>query len=147
MNPDDKPVIWLGSKIQSPPMINEARLQAGFLVRMTRRSTSEQVDEMGSKTGKRLQDKGWVVGDAADFFELTPEEARIIDLKLALRANLREERRRQGLTQAELARSMRTSQSRVARMERGDPSVSVDLLLKALMTLGMTNKQISRLIA
>jgi len=102
---------------------------------------------MDEKKKKRLQEKGWVFGDAADFFGLTPEEARIIDLKLALRACLKEERTKQGLTQAELAKAMGTSQPRIARIERGDPSVSVDLLLKALMTLGMTNKQISRLIA
>jgi DNA-binding XRE family transcriptional regulator len=105
----------------------------------------ERVDEMDSKTKKRLQDKGWVFGDAADFLKLSPEEARIIDLKLALRASIREERTKQGMTQAELAKAMGSSQSRIARIERGDPSASLDLLLKALMALGMSNKQISKL--
>ena len=102
--------------------------------------------EMDSKKRKRLEAKGWVFGDAADFFGLTPEEARYIDLKLALRASLKSERIKQDMTQAELAKAMGSSQSRVAKMEAGDPSVSVDLLLKALMTLGMTNKQISKII-
>ncbi len=100
---------------------------------------------MDSKKRKRLEAQGWVTGDAADLFGLTPEEARLIDLKLALRASIKEERNRQGLTQEELAKAMGSSQSRVAKFERGDPSVSVDLLLKALMALGMTNKQISKL--
>lgn len=102
---------------------------------------------MDSKKRKKLEAKGWVFGDAADFFELTPEEARIIDLKLALRCSLKEERKKQKMTQAELADAIGSSQSRIAKMEAGDPSVSVDLLLKALMTLGMTNKQISKIIA
>ena len=102
---------------------------------------------MDSKNRKRLEGQGWVTGDAADLFGLTPEEARLIDLKLALRASIKEERNRQGITQEELAKAMGSSQSRLAKIERGDPSVSVDLLLKALMALGMTNKQISKLFA
>jgi len=102
---------------------------------------------MDSKKKKRLEAKGWVFGDAADFFGLTPEEARLIDLKLALRASIKEERVKQNITQTELANAMGSSQSRIAKMERGDPSVSVDLLLRALMALGMTNKQISKIIA
>lgn len=102
---------------------------------------------MDSKKRKRLEAQGWVTGDAADLFGLTPEEARLIDLKLALRASIKGERTRQGITQEELAKAMGSSQSRLAKIERGDPSVSVDLLLKALMALGMTNKQISKLFA
>ena len=92
---------------------------------------------MDSKKKKKLEAKGWIFGDAADFFDLTPEEARLIDLKLALRASLKEERTKQNVTQEELAKAMGSSQSRIAKMERGDPAVSVDLLLKALMALGM----------
>jgi DNA-binding XRE family transcriptional regulator len=102
---------------------------------------------MDSKKKKKLEAKGWIFGDAADFFDLTPEEARLIDLKLALRASLKEERTKQNVTQEELAKAMGSSQSRIAKMERGDPAVSVDLLLKALMALGMSNKQISKIIA
>ncbi|MCA1769591.1 MAG: helix-turn-helix domain-containing protein [Halomonas sp.] len=102
---------------------------------------------MDSKKKKRLEAKGWVCGDAADLFGLTPEEARLIDLKLALRAGIKEERVKQNITQTELAKAMGSSQSRIAKMERGDPSVSIDLLLRALMALGMTNKQISKIIA
>ena len=82
---------------------------------------------------------------AADFFGLTPEEARLIDLKLALRASIKDERAKQDVTQTELAKAIGSSQSRIAKIERGDPSVSVDLLLKALMALGMTNRQISKI--
>jgi len=107
----------------------------------------EERSTMDSKKKKKLEAKGWVFGNAADFLGLTPEEARLIDLKLALRASIKEERTKQNVTQAELAKAMGSSQSRVAKIERGDPAVSVDLLLKALMALGMSNKQISRIIA
>ena len=102
---------------------------------------------MDNKKRKKLEAKGWVFGDAADFLGLTSEEARLIDLKLALRASIKEERLKQKVTQEELAKAMGSSQSRIAKMERGDPAVSVDLLLRALMALGMTNKQISKIIA
>ena len=102
---------------------------------------------MDSKKKKKLEAKGWKTGDAADFFELSPEEARYIDLKLALRNSLKAERLKQDITQVELAKMIGSSQSRVAKIEAGDPSVSVDLLLKALLSLGVTKKQLSKIIA
>jgi len=102
---------------------------------------------MDNKKKKKLEAKGWTVGSAADFLELSPEEARFIELKLALRESLKTERLRKGVTQTELAKMLGSSQSRVAKMEAGDPSVTVDLLLKALLTLGITKKQLSKIIA
>lgn len=102
---------------------------------------------MDRKKEKKLKSKGWAIGTAADFLELSPEETRYIELKLALSASLKEERQKQGVTQVELAKLMRSSQSRIAKMEAGDPKVSVDLLLKALLTLGVTKKQLSKIIA
>lgn len=69
------------------------------------------------------------------------------DLEVALRNSLKVERKKRKMTQIELANAIGSSQSRVAKMETGDPAVSVDLLLKALMAVGMTNKQIARVIA
>jgi len=102
---------------------------------------------MDPKKRKKLEAKGWAVGSAGDFLDLSPEEIRYIELKLALSASLKAERLKQGLTQVDLAKTMGSSQSRVAKMEAGDPRVSVDLLLKALLALGVTKKQISRIIA
>jgi predicted XRE-type DNA-binding protein len=102
---------------------------------------------MDSKKKKKLEAKGWTVGTTADFLELSPEEARFIELKLALSESLKTERLKQNVTQAELAKMLGSSQSRVAKMEAGDPSVTVDLLLKALLTLGITKKQLSKIIA
>ena len=102
---------------------------------------------MDSKKRKKLEAKGWVFGDASDFLDLSPEETRFIELKLALKDSLKAERLKQDITQVELAKRIGSSQSRVAKMEAGDPSVSVDLLLKALLTLGVTKKQLSKIIA
>ncbi len=102
---------------------------------------------MDSKKKKKLESKGWAVGNANDLLELTPEESRFIELKLALSESLKAERLKRGVTQVELAKLMGSSQSRVAKMEAGDPSVSVDLLLKTLLMLGLTKKQLSKIIA
>lgn len=102
---------------------------------------------MDSKKKKKLESKGWTVGSAGDFLELSPEEVWYIELKLALSASLKAERLKQRVTQVELAKLINSSQSRVAKMEAGDPSVTVDLLLKALLMLGVTKKQISKIIA
>jgi DNA-binding XRE family transcriptional regulator len=103
--------------------------------------------EMDRTKKEKLEAKGWKFGDAADLFGLSPEEARYIDLKLSLRDSLKAERLKQNVTQVELAKMIGSSQSRVAKMEAGDPSVSVDLLLKALLSLGVTKKQLSKIIA
>jgi len=102
---------------------------------------------MDKRKTKKLEAKGWAVGSADDFLDLTPEETRYIELKMALRVSLKAERVKQGITQVELAKLMGSSQSRIAKMEAGDPTVSVDLFLKALLSLGVTKKQISKIIA
>jgi DNA-binding XRE family transcriptional regulator len=100
-----------------------------------------------SKKKKRLEARGWVVGDTREFLRLTAEEARYIELKLSLSESLKAERLKQQVTQVELAKMIGSSQSRVAKMEAGDPAVTVDLLLKALLTLGVTKKQLAKIIA
>jgi len=102
---------------------------------------------MDEKKVKKLKSKGWAVGSAGDFLDLSPAEVQFIELKLALSASLREERKKQEVTQIELAEILGSSQSRVAKMESGDPSVSIDLLLKALLSLGVSNRAISKIIA
>jgi hypothetical protein len=91
---------------------------------------------------KRVEKAGWRVGSVAEFLELSPAEAAFVELKLALSAALRERRAAQGLSQVELARQLGSSQSRVAKMEASDPSVSVDLLIRALLVTGASGKDI-----
>lgn len=96
---------------------------------------------------KRLEAKGWRVGSAAQFLSLSPEEAAYVELKIQLASKLRQWRVRRRLTQGDLARLVKSSQSRVAKMEAGDPSVSLDLLIRALLALGASSREIARIIA
>ena len=91
---------------------------------------------------RSLEEKGWTVGSASEFLDLTPEEAQFIEYKLRLARTLRELRERQSLTQVEVAKRIQSSQSRVAKMEAGDPSVSLDLLVRSLLLLGISSKEL-----
>ncbi len=95
---------------------------------------------------KQLEASGWKVGSAAEFLELTDEEAAYIELKLNLAKRLKEARTKRRLTQKDLAVRIDSSQSRVAKMETGDPSVSLDLLIKSLLALGVSNNDIGKAI-
>ena len=94
--------------------------------------------------GQDLESKGWKTGSAQDFLGLSDEELAYIELKLALGRSLKERRRKQKLTQSELAKMLNSSQSRLAKMEAGDPKVSIDLLVRALFIMGATKKDVAR---
>ena len=100
------------------------------------------------KTKKdKLEKAGWKVGSASDFLKLTEQEAAMIELKIALAHDLKRRRQSKNLTQTQLARLLHSSQSRVAKMETGDPTVSFDLLLKSLLALGISPKQLAKIFA
>ena len=94
---------------------------------------------------KRLEQQGWTVGSIADFLELRPEEAAFIDLKVTLGEGLRRVRERAGLSQTGLAERLGSSQSRVSKMEAADSSVSVDLMIRALLALGASRQDLAAL--
>ena len=96
---------------------------------------------------RRLLQRGWAVGDADEFLGLTAEERALVDLRLRLAKGLKLQRVQRRLTQGELARVVKSSQSRVAKMEAGDPSVSIDLLLRSLIALGASNADLARIIS
>ena len=95
---------------------------------------------------KRLEDQGWKIGSASEFLELSPEESILIEIKLALSLNLKE-RRQKLMTQAELAEKINSSQPRVAKAENGDDSVSIELLIRAILATGATPQDIGEIIA
>lgn len=95
---------------------------------------------------QRLERAGWKVGSVQAFLGLTEAESALIEIKLALARCLRERRAAQQWTQAELARQLGSSQSRVAKMESADASVSLDLLIRALLALGITRREVARII-
>lgn len=102
---------------------------------------------LNEPTAARLIGKGWKTGDATALLQLSPDEERLIELRLRLADGLRARRLGKGLTQSELASSLHSSQSRVAKMEAGDPTVSIDLLVKSLLALGATSVDLAALIA
>lgn len=99
---------------------------------------------MNDDKRKKLKEKGWAIGSAGDFLNLTAEEAAYIELKLSLSRALKQARLRKKLSQNELAKRLHSSQSRVAKMEAGDKTVSVDLLVRSLLELGSKPKDIAR---
>ena len=101
---------------------------------------------MRSEQRKRLERSGWTVADTGTFLDLSADERRFIDTKLALAAGLRQRRAHLGLTQAEAARRLGSSQSRVAKMEAADMTVSTDLLLRSLFRLGASRHEVARLL-
>jgi DNA-binding XRE family transcriptional regulator len=92
---------------------------------------------------KKLEAAGWTVGEAKDFLNLTAVEEKLIDMKIALSVRLRKTREQKNLTQTGLAKKMGSSQSRVAKMEAGDPSVTLDLLVHGLLAAGDTEQDIA----
>ena len=102
---------------------------------------------MRKEKRQKLERQGWKIGNAADFLELTPEESAFVELKVALSKSLKERRKQSTITQIELAKLLKSSQSRIAKMEAGDPSVSIDLLIRSLLAMGATNKDLAQTIS
>lgn len=99
---------------------------------------------MDAKKRKRLEASGWRVSDAAAFLKLSPAEAALVEMRFALSRALRERRVEAGLTQMAVARHLGSSQSRIAKLEAGDPSVSLDLLIRALLAVGASRKEVAQ---
>lgn len=95
----------------------------------------------------KLEAAGWAVGSVKEFLGLSEAESALIDMKLALSRSLRERRTKQGLSQVQLAERLQSSQSRVAKMEAGDPSVSMDLLVSSLLLLGANSTDLAKVIS
>jgi len=96
---------------------------------------------------KKLEAAGWKVSTADEFLGLTPEESAYIEMKLALSHTLRQRRLHNKLSQLELAKMVHSSQSRIAKMEAGDPSVSIDLIMKSLLALGASPRDVAKAIS
>ncbi|MGF1576570.1 MAG: helix-turn-helix transcriptional regulator [Cyanophyceae cyanobacterium] len=94
---------------------------------------------------RKLEAAGWVVGSASDFLELTPEEERLVELRLALSKRVRQLRQEKGLTQNNVASLVKSSQSRVAKLESGDSSVSLDVLIRVAFSLEETYEDLADL--
>ncbi len=77
---------------------------------------------------------------------MTPDEAAYVELRLKLSDAVRDFRKKKRLTQIELAELLHSSQSRVAKAEAADESVSLDLLIRSLLALGATDRDLAKAI-
>ena len=100
------------------------------------------------KPGKRkkLQSAGWKIGSADEFLDLSVDDSAYIDMKLALSESLRKKRIKKKLSQVAFANLISSSQSRVAKMESGDATVSIDLLVKSLLAIGTSPNELANTI-
>jgi DNA-binding transcriptional regulator YiaG len=101
---------------------------------------------MDKTKATRLRRAGWKIGSAQDFLGLNDEESALIEMKLALATTIRKRRETQELTQLEFAKQLGSSQSRVAKMEAADASVSLELLVQAMLKLGASRQEVGRVI-
>ena len=102
---------------------------------------------MDAARKKRLKDAGWRFGSVAEFLGLTKEEEALIEMKLRLSNLVRDFRKQRGMSQTTLAKRLHSSQSRVAKIEAADSSVSLDLLVRASFATGATRKDLASAIA
>jgi ribosome-binding protein aMBF1 (putative translation factor) len=102
---------------------------------------------MKAAKARRLKAAGWKVGSTKEFLRLNDQEAALVEVKLCLMDALRQARRKRGISQIDLAKRMGSSQSRIAKIEAGDPSVSLDLILRALAASGASRREIQETLA
>jgi len=101
---------------------------------------------MKSEKRKKLEAAGWQIGTADQFLGLSRQEVELVELKLALARGLRLRRQARRLTQGRLAKLIGSSQSRVAKMEAADSTVTLDLLLRSLLATGATRRELAKII-
>ncbi len=101
---------------------------------------------MDTAKRERLEAKGFRVSTVADFLGLSTEQSELIEIRVALTLALKKQREGSSLSQSQLAEQIGSSQSRVAKMQAGDPHVSLDLMIRALLATGMTRGRIAETI-
>ncbi len=100
---------------------------------------------MDEKKQSRLVTKNWKVGESKDYLQIDSEEMALIELKVSLADTLQNRRKQKNMTQAQLAEHLHSNQALIEKMEAGDPSVPVDLLVESLLSLGLSKEEISKL--
>ena len=102
---------------------------------------------MDVRKRRRLEAAGWTMGSVANFLSLSDEEVALVEMKIALSARVKAWRTRAHMTQAALAKRLKSSQSRVAKLEAGDPTVSLDLLVRASLATGAQPREVATALA
>jgi ribosome-binding protein aMBF1 (putative translation factor) len=100
---------------------------------------------MNIEKRKRLEAAGWVSGDAADFLGMSPEEARLLKIKLNLAREIESQRKKKGISQTALAAQIDMKHPNFARLKKNPERVTMDVLFKILLSLGNSPKRIAAL--
>ena len=98
---------------------------------------------MKNSKRKKLERAGWRVAGVQELLDLTEAEVALIEMKCTLMQLVRDTRNDKNITQIALAELMQSSQSRVAKLEAESSDVSLDLIVRALFALGVTNRQLA----
>jgi predicted XRE-type DNA-binding protein len=93
---------------------------------------------MNSRKRRSLEAAGWKLGDAADFLSMNEQEKQLLDARVELALAVRRQRLACNLSQKELGTILKTSQPRVAKIERAASDVSLDQLIRAFTAAGGT---------
>ena len=91
---------------------------------------------MDAAKRKVIEAAGWKVGDAADFLEMSDQERQLLDTRVKLALAIRQQREALHLSQKQLGALLKTSQPRVAKIERAASDVSMDQLIRAFTMAG-----------
>ncbi len=102
---------------------------------------------MKKATIENLSKKGWKVSSVQDFLQLSEEEMMIIEYKIALGKLLKAQRKKNGFTQNELAKMIKSDQARIAKMENGNNGISLESIFKSLFVLKTPNSKITKVLA
>ena len=96
----------------------------------------------------RLEKKGWKVGTVQEFLGLSDEEAAYVEVRLRLATALRKRRQRAAPEPDGAWPVASVPVSRGSRRWRpADPSVSLDLLIRTLLALGASSRDLARAIS
>ena len=101
---------------------------------------------MNKKLNPTLEKAGWKVGSVAEFLNLSPQEEVYVEIKVALSKALQAKRKGLRLTQDQVANLLGSGQSRIAKMEKAEPSVSLDLMVRSLCVLGASRSEVAKAI-
>lgn len=97
---------------------------------------------MDARKRRRLAAAGWLAGSTSEFLGLNQVEAALVEVRVALGRFVRAVRTRANLTQTQLADRLQSSQSRMAKLEAGNPDVSLDLLVSAALAAGASSAEL-----
>ena len=106
-------------------------------------TTPQATPTKKDKMDGRLDAAGWTTGTVPDFLKMSPEESLFLEMRLGLKRALRVYRHRSQLTQAEVPERAGSAQSRIAKLETGDPKATIDLLIRAVIAAGATPSEVA----